>query len=73
MREGLSLGILSFLFLANSSSGYTWDFLVLDEESDAPSNKKLCHDAVMKLTDTSLLGTGYKLFVYDFYTSPALL
>ncbi|KAK9967190.1 hypothetical protein ABG768_001601 [Culter alburnus] len=46
--------------LADSLCGYTWDFFIYD------------YDSVMILADERLLGTGYKLFVDNFYTSPKL-
>ncbi|XP_030607770.1 piggyBac transposable element-derived protein 4-like [Archocentrus centrarchus] len=58
--------------LVDSSSGYIWDFFIYDGKTDGSSGKGLGYDAVTKLINTSLLGSGYKLFVDNFYTSPTL-
>ncbi|XP_057187839.1 piggyBac transposable element-derived protein 4-like [Triplophysa rosa] len=58
--------------LSDCTNGYTWDFLVNEERSHASHSQGLSSEPLMALVDENSLGTGYKLFVNQFYTSPTL-
>ena len=64
-------GIKLFV-LAESRSGYTLNFNVYKGKSHTASVHGLAYDAVMNLIQPSHLGTGYHIYMDNFYTSPKL-
>uniref|UniRef100_A0A8C1SGL6 THAP-type domain-containing protein n=1 Tax=Cyprinus carpio TaxID=7962 RepID=A0A8C1SGL6_CYPCA len=58
--------------LTDCTCGYTWDFFIYEGKSCVSQNVGLSYESVMALVDENTLGSGYKLFVDKFYTSPTL-
>ncbi|XP_058875953.1 piggyBac transposable element-derived protein 4-like isoform X1 [Acipenser ruthenus] len=57
--------------LADSLSGYTWNFEVYAGKRRQASGKGLSYDIATSLMDCSL-GSGYRLYCGSFFTSPVL-
>ncbi|XP_041664718.1 piggyBac transposable element-derived protein 4-like [Cheilinus undulatus] len=58
--------------LADSSNGYTLDYDVYSGKSKFSSDEGLAYDTVMSFINRAKLGSGYNLYVDNFYTSPKL-
>lgn len=58
--------------LAESSSGYTIKFSIYTGKIESHSEHGLSYDVVMNLIHTSSLGTGYHIYMENFYSSPKL-
>ncbi|KAL1267144.1 hypothetical protein QQF64_002819 [Cirrhinus molitorella] len=59
--------------LADSSNGYTVDFAVYTGKNNFPTGHGLSYDALTSLLDHTVLGSGYHVYMDNFYTSPKLL
>ncbi|KAM3837926.1 piggyBac transposable element-derived protein 4-like [Diretmus argenteus] len=58
---------------ADAENGYTIDFNVYHGKSDrSTTDFELSYDAVMDVVKPAYLGTGYHVYVDNFYTSPKL-
>ncbi|XP_042559747.1 piggyBac transposable element-derived protein 4-like [Clupea harengus] len=58
--------------LADSQSGYMCDFTIYEEKAPSPSGNGLTFDAVVNLLKVPYLGTGFHVYVDNFYTSTKL-
>ncbi|KAJ8333166.1 hypothetical protein SKAU_G00420620 [Synaphobranchus kaupii] len=63
---------IELFVLADPANGYTCDFNVYCGESASSVGKGAAHDAVMDLLDVPYLGTGYHVYMGNFYASTAL-
>ncbi|XP_049919298.1 piggyBac transposable element-derived protein 4-like [Epinephelus moara] len=61
------------LFVLADMNGYTWNYFIYEGKTAEQLTDGLGHSAVMRLLDVSLLGTGYQVYMDNFYTSPKLL
>nr|XP_055046361.1 piggyBac transposable element-derived protein 4-like [Misgurnus anguillicaudatus] len=59
--------------LADSSNGYTVDFSVYTGKNSFPTGHGLSYDVVTSLLNRKVLGSGYHVYMDDFFTSPTLL
>ncbi|KAF4086475.1 hypothetical protein AMELA_G00106810 [Ameiurus melas] len=58
--------------LTDSSNGYIVDFVAYTGNEWYYTGRGLSYDAVTSLVNRSFLGSGYHVFMDDFYTSPKL-
>lgn len=58
--------------LCDSSNGYTVDFSVYPGKNTFEMGNGLTYDTVMSLVNRNYLGSGYHVYVDNFYTSPKL-
>lgn len=72
MKEKPTKWGIKLFVLAESSNGYTLNFNLYVGKSHIPSVHGLSYDAVMDLIQPSHLGTGYHIYIDNFYTSPKL-
>ncbi|XP_048014555.1 piggyBac transposable element-derived protein 4-like [Megalobrama amblycephala] len=62
-----------FYVLSDTSNEYTVDFSVYTGKNSFPTGHGISYDAVMSLLDKKALGSGYHVYMDDFFTSPKLL
>lgn len=58
--------------MADSSNGYTVDFAVYTGKDNTFKGRGISYDTVMSFMDHSFLGSGYHVYMDNFYTSPKL-
>ncbi|KAI5623126.1 hypothetical protein C0J50_17380, partial [Silurus asotus] len=63
---------LKLFVMADSSNGYTVDFSVYTGKDSSYSGQGISHDIVMSFMDCSFLGSGYHVYMDNFYTSSKL-
>ncbi|XP_056307231.1 piggyBac transposable element-derived protein 4-like [Danio aesculapii] len=62
-----------FFVLIDTSNGYTADVSVYKTNSSFPPGPGFSYDTVMSLLDPKALGSGYHVYMDDFYTTPKLM
>uniref|UniRef100_A0A671V4K0 PiggyBac transposable element-derived protein domain-containing protein n=1 Tax=Sparus aurata TaxID=8175 RepID=A0A671V4K0_SPAAU len=63
---------MKLFVLAESCSGYTLRFQIYTGKTNTASEHGLSYDVVMNLIQPSCLGTGYHIYMDNFYSSPKL-
>ncbi|XP_041867910.1 piggyBac transposable element-derived protein 4 [Melanotaenia boesemani] len=58
--------------LADSQTGYTWNFFIYQGKTENVQGEGLSYTSVMDLMNFRQLGEGYHLYVDNFYSSSAL-
>ena len=72
MRDKPTRWGIKLFVLADSSNGYTVNFNIYTGKTHTHTVHGLSYDAVMQLIQPSNLGTGYHVYMDNFYTSPQL-
>ncbi|XP_053370298.1 piggyBac transposable element-derived protein 4-like [Clarias gariepinus] len=70
-RKPIKWGFKLFV-MADSSNGYTVDFAVYTGKDAFYTGQGISYDTVMSFMDHSFLGSGYHVYMDNFYTSPKL-
>lgn len=73
MKDKLIKWGIKLFVLAEARSGYQAAFNVYKGNAHTPSEQGLAYDAVMNLINNANLGTGYHIYMDNFYISPPLL
>lgn len=72
MKEKPTKWGFKLFVLADKSNGYTVDFTVYTSKTQFPSGVGLAYDTVMSLIRPEYLGTGFHVYMDNFYSNPKL-
>ncbi|XP_035241192.1 piggyBac transposable element-derived protein 4-like [Anguilla anguilla] len=72
MKEKPTKWGFKLFVLCDSSNGYTVDFAVYTGKNSFQTGQGLSYNSVMSLVNRAFLGSGYYVYMDNFYTSPKL-
>lgn len=73
MKDKLTKWGYKFYVLADSETGYTWNFFVYTGKCKCATGQGLSYSSVVDLLPMSLLGASYTLYVGSFLHQPCPL